>query len=49
MPAYKYPSDCGEGEEIRFYATLAEADPEEGEPEPSPEFDQYESLGYDPT
>jgi hypothetical protein len=19
MPAYKYPSDCGEGEEIRFY------------------------------
>jgi hypothetical protein len=49
MPAYKYPSDCGEGEEIRFYATLADTDPEEGEPEPTPGFDQYEALGYVPT
>jgi hypothetical protein len=45
MPAYKYPADCGEGEEIRFYA----APPEEGEAERTPEFDQYESLGYVPT
>jgi hypothetical protein len=49
MPAYKYPSDWDEGEEIRFYATLDDADPEEGEPEPTPEFDQYEALGYVPT
>jgi hypothetical protein len=49
MPAYKYPSDCGDGEEIRFHATLADTDPEEGEPEPAPEFDQYEEIGHVPT
>lgn len=49
MPAFKLPTEGGDGEEIIFEDSLKSVDAEIGGAVHAPEFDAYEALGYVPS